>query len=251
MSEKQLTAHDMELLSCAGIYVEPQTLSGPALVFPISDGEGGEIRVLWQGGAYESATYTDARKNQLVFSYLKLYDLLFEAACPVHSVLMIGAGGCSYPRYLVAHYPGVSCDALEIDPKIVALARSYFFVDEVIRDSNGRLQLQTADGVEYIKSLSTSGNKRYDAILNDCFSGEVPPAAMMTVEWMSLVAQCLTPGGRYLTNVVSAQVGEDAHQLEALMDAARMVFEQVKVVPLDLEVDPTEPDNLMLVCQRA
>ena len=58
MSEKQLTAHDMELLSCAGIYVEPQTLSGPALVFPISDGEGGEIRVLWQGGAYESATYS-------------------------------------------------------------------------------------------------------------------------------------------------------------------------------------------------
>ena len=30
MSEKQLTAHDMELLTCAGIYVEPQTLNGPA-----------------------------------------------------------------------------------------------------------------------------------------------------------------------------------------------------------------------------
>lgn len=251
MSEKQLTAHDMKLLSCAGIYVEPQALSGPALVFPISDGEGREIRVLWQDGAYESATYTDSRKNQLVFSYLELYDLLFEAACPVHSVLMLGAGGCSYPRYLVAHYPEVSCDALELDPKIVALAYSHFFVDEAIKESNSRLQVQVADGVEYIKSLATSGNKRYDAILNDCFSGEVPPAAMMTVEWMSLVAQCLTPGGRYLTNVVSAQVGEDAHQLEALMDAARMVFEQVKVVPLDLEVDPTEPDNLMLVCQRA
>ena len=74
---------------------------------------------------------------------------------------------------------------------------------------------------------------------------------MMTVEWMSLVAQCLTPGGRYLTNVVSAQVGEDAHQLEALIDAARTVFEQVEVVPLDSETDPAEPDNLMLVCQRA
>lgn len=251
MSEKQLTAHDTELLSCAGIYVEPQTLSGPALVFPISDGEGGEIRVLWQGGAYESATYTDSRKNQLVFSYLELYDLLFEAACPVHSVLMIGAGGCSYPRYLVAHHPEVSCDALEIDSKITALARSHFFVDEAIRESNNRLQLQIADGVERIKSLSTSDNKRYDAILNDCFSGEVPPAAMMTVEWMSLVAQCLTPGGRYLTNVVSAQVGEDAHQLEALIDAARTVFEQVEVVPLDPKADPTEPDNLMLVCQHA
>ena len=251
MSEKQLTAHDMELLTCAGIYVEPQALSGPALVFPISDGEGGEIRVLWQGGAYESATYTDSRKNQLVFSYLELYDLLFEAACPVRSVLMIGAGGCSYPRYLVAHHPEVSCDALELDQKIAALACSYFFVDEAIRESNGRLQVQVADGIEYIKALSASENKRYDAILNDCFSGEVPPAAMMTVAWMNQVAQCLTPGGRYLTNVVSAQVGEGAHQLEVLLDAARTVFEQVEVVPLDPEADPGEPDNLMLVCQRA
>lgn len=251
MSEKQLTAHDMELLTCAGIYVEPQALNGPALVFPISDGEGGEIRVLWQGGAYESATYTDSRKNQLVFPYLELYDLLFEAACSVRSVLMLGAGGCSYPRYLVTHHPEVSCDALELDPKIADLARSYFFVDEAMRESNGRLQVQVVDGIEYIKSLAVSDNKRYDAILNDCFSGEVPPAAMMTSEWMSLVAHCLTPGGRYLTNVVSAQSGESAHQLEVLLDAARIVFEQVGVVPLDPEVDPTEPDNLMLVCQRA
>ena len=236
MSEKQLTAHDMELLTCAGIYVEPQALNGPALVFPISDGEGGEIRVLWQGGA---------------FPYLELYDLLFEAACPVRSVLMLGAGGCSYPRYLVAHYPEVSCDALELDPKIAALAHSYFFVDEAIKESNGRLQVQVADGIEHIKTLSASDNKRYDAILNDCFSGEVPPAAMMTVEWMSLVAHCLTPGGRYLTNVVSAQVGENVQQLEVLLNAAQTVFEEVEVVPLDPEADPTEPDNLMLVCQRS
>ena len=124
-------------------------------------------------------------------------------------------------------------------------------MDEAIRESNGRLQVQVADGVEYIKSLAISDNKRYGAILNDCFSGEVPPAAMMTSEWMSLVARCLTPGGRYLTNVVSAQSGEGVHQLEVLLDAARTVFEQVEVVPLDSEADPREPDNLMLVCQRA
>ena len=56
MSEKQLTAHDMELLTCAGIYVEPQALNGPALVFPISDGEGGDIRVLWQGTQIQERT---------------------------------------------------------------------------------------------------------------------------------------------------------------------------------------------------
>ena len=74
---------------------------------------------------------------------------------------------------------------------------------------------------------------------------------MMTSEWMSLVAHCLTPGGRYLTNVVSAQIGEGAHQLEVLLDAAHTVFDQVEIVPLDPEADPREPDNLILVCQRA
>jgi len=53
------------------------------------------------------------------------------------------------------------------------------------------------------------------------------------------------------TNVVSAQSGEGAHQLEVLLDVAHTVFEEVEVVPLDPEADPTEPDNLMLVCQRA
>ena len=36
-----------------------------------------------------------------------------------------------------------------------------------------------------------------------------------------------------------------------LLDAARTVFEEVEVIPLDPEADPREPDNLMLVCQRA
>ena len=59
------------------------------------------------------------------------------------------------------------------------------------------------------------------------------------------------PWRKISTNVVSAQIGEGAHQLEVLLDAARMVFEQVEIVPFDPEADPREPDNLMLVCQRA
>ena len=36
-----------------------------------------------------------------------------------------------------------------------------------------------------------------------------------------------------------------------LLDAAHTVFDQVEIVPLDPEADPREPDNLILVCQRA
>lgn len=121
MSEYQPAVGDMELLS-AGIYVEPQTLSGPAGIshLTVKVGE----HVLWQGGAWREVILIQG-KNQLAF-YLELYDLL-SAACPgSHSVLMIGAGGCSYPRYLVAHHPEVSLRCTEIDPKIAALACSHF-----------------------------------------------------------------------------------------------------------------------------
>ncbi len=64
MSEKQFTAHDMELL-----------------VFTLNlilNGEGGEIRVLWQGGAYESGTYTDSRRISWYFLILSCMTLLLK-----------------------------------------------------------------------------------------------------------------------------------------------------------------------------
>lgn len=91
---------------------------------------------------------------------------------------------------------------------------------------------QIADGVgSSIKSFIHIYNKRHDAILNDCFSGEVPPGGYddrwSDAELCSTMSTLAEDSPQCF-----AQVGEDAHQLEALIDAARTVFEQVEVVSI-------------------
>ncbi len=64
MSENSLLPHDIPNL--AGIYVGTSQ-ADPAGISPISDG--GVEKYVCCGRRYESVTYTDSRKNQLVFPF--------------------------------------------------------------------------------------------------------------------------------------------------------------------------------------
>ena len=241
---------DIQRLEINGIYIEPTSQAGPVLVFPISDGEGGEIRILWQSGIYESATYTDSRRDQLVFSYLQFYDMMFDLCKNVKRVAMLGGGGCSYPRYLVVSHPEVFCDVVEVDESIAQIAKKWFFVDDAMAASNGRLSLQIEDGVTYIEETAQGKRQKYDAILNDCFLGSKFPQKMTTTSWMQSVTESLNVDGVYLVNVVASQTGELSDKLTSIVQSAQKVFSSVRVIPTDEETDQNEADNLMMVCQK-
>ena len=241
---------DIQRLEINGIYIEPTSQAGPVLVFPISDGEGGEIRILWQSGIYESATYTDSRRDQLVFSYLQFYDMMFDLCNNVKRVAMLGGGGCSYPRYLVVSHPEVFCDVVEVDESIAQIAKKWFFVDDAMAASNGRLSLQIEDGVTYIEETAQGKRQKYDAILNDCFLGSKFPQKMTTTSWMQSVTESLNVDGVYLVNVVASQTGELSDKLTSIVQSAQKVFSSVRVIPTDEETDQNEADNLMVVCQK-
>lgn len=241
---------DIQRLEINGIYIEPTSQAGPVLVFPISDGEGGEIRVLWQNGIYESATYTDSRRDQLVFSYLQFYDMMFDLCNNVKRVAMLGGGGCSYPRYLIASHPEVFCDVVEVDESIAQIARKWFFVDDAMTASEGRLSLQIADGVTYIEETAQGKRQKYDAILNDCFLGSKFPQKMTTTSWMQSVTESLNVDGVYLVNAVASQTGELSGKLTSIVQSAQKVFSSVRVISTDEETDQNEADNLMVVCQK-
>lgn len=241
---------DIQCLEINGIYIEPASQAGPVLVFPISDGEGGEIRVLWQNGIYESATYTDSRRDQLVFSYLQFYDMIFDLCNNIKRVAMLGGGGCSYPRYLIVSHPEVFCDVVEVDESIAQIARKWFFVDDVMTASEGRLSLQIADGITYIEETAQGKRQKYDAVLNDCFLGSKFPQKMTTTAWMQSVAESLNAGGVYLVNVVASQTGELSDKLTSIVQSAQKVFSSVRVIPTDEETDQNKADNLMVVCQK-
>lgn len=230
---------------------------GWAFINQVRDERGVPVRVLRVGGAYQSATYLDERWWELPFEYYRAFDRLFDArsgvrgagasreaedaagpsaavperALDVSSVLVIGGGGCSYPKHLVMGHAGVSVDVLERDRRIARIAREHFFVDRLERElrargEEGRFRLIVADGMEYLRSCARS----YDAVVNDAFVGRMPVRDFVEPCGLALIKEHLSPAGVYVTNFV---VGDEASELvrfQESLEALQAAFASVQLV---------------------
>ena len=102
------------------------TRVGIARVKGIRGEHGEKIRVLQQGGVYQSATYVGERRFEPVFAYYRAFDAMFEAEpvlCAasghgVERVLMLGGGGYAYPKHALTQHAGLVMDVVEIDPAV-------------------------------------------------------------------------------------------------------------------------------------
>lgn len=191
-----------------------------------------KVRVLNIDSGYESATFVDENKvNELVFDYTKNYDLMFNANNNIKDVLLIGGAGYSYPKYYISNYEDKNLDVVEIDEKITEIAKKYFYLDKLIKDynleNNKRLNLINADGRVYLNN----NTKKYEAILNDAFSGETPAKTLTTLENVSNIKKSLTEDGVYLTNIISSLEGDNSKFLRAEVNTIKRVFKNVYVIP--------------------
>lgn len=230
-------------------YLRFDTLFGKARVYQVLDDDGAPVRLLEVGGIVQSGTYLeDERYADLVFEYLKRYDVMFQAKRPIRRVLVLGCGGYDYPEHLVAHHPEVTVDAVEIDPAITAIARQYFFLDRIIEEyeteQTGRLNLICDDALDFLQAT----DQRYDAIVNDTFDSGTPPAHLTTPEFARAVHEHLNPGGLYLTNIVSALKGPRSAFLREQTALLEVEFENVRALPCAQDT-LTEPDNVIVVCE--
>lgn len=222
------------------------TMAGKANIYEIIYDDGSPVRVMNVKGTYQSATYLDEDCYGLVFGYHRAYDAMFSAGVPIRTVAMLGGGGFSYPKHLVASYPDVSVDVVEIDPAVVAIAQRWFYLDRLVEefqtDATGRLGIFVDDARAY---LDTPG-RCYDAIVNDCFSARVPVMSLATVEAARSIHARLNPGGLYLTNVISALRGPEAKLLYSVMATLQREFAHVYVLP-GSEGLPRLVDNYVVV----
>jgi spermidine synthase len=250
-------------------YLRFPTKFGQARIYQVEDDDGAPVRLLEVGGIVQSGTYVDERYTELVFEYLKRYDLMFEGDRPIRRVAVLGCGGYDYPEHLVAHHPDVQVDAVEVDPAITAIARRYFFLDRVIEEfcegsepagsgsasgntdafsceQHGRLHLICADALAFLQATDAC----YDAIVNDCFDAGTPPAHLTDRTFAEAVHARLTPGGLYLTNIVSPLEGPRASFLREQVALLESVFAQVPVHPCDPD-NLTEPDNVIVIAPKS
>ena len=233
------------------LHVRWRTLFGPALVADILDDEETPVRVLVVGSSYQSASYLNERRMEPVFAYYRAFDVLFQAF-PEHAHLcMVGGGAYSFAKHALSERADVSMDVVEIDPAITELAKRYFFLDELIErhaehadavpqelpgwepstatvEDHGRLRLVCADGRAWLER----SDERYDAIINDAFSGSRVPGELSGEEMARVAAGALEPGGLYLVNVVaSGRAGEELRPVREAAEALARVFAHVWIVP--------------------
>ena len=205
------------------------------------------VRLFQIDKGYETVVYLDEnKKNDLFSQYTKCYDLMFKFSNNINDTLMIGGAGYAYPRYYISKYQNKNIDVVEIDNRVTELAKEYFYLDDLIKEynleDNNRLGLITEDGRTYLNKTE----KKYDAILNDAFSGSSPAENLTTLEAVQKIYNSLNKDGVYLTNIISSLEGKDSKFLKAEVNTIQQVFKNVYVVPVSTR-DESTVQNLMVI----
>ena len=117
-------------------------------------------------------------------------SLLYPAE--VKRILMIGLGGGSISTYYGRAMPDVHIDTVELDQRVIDVAKQYFALRET-----PRVRYIAADGRVFLNR----SKDQYDLILLDAYRGGYVPFHLLTREFYTLVKSRLTPGGAVAFNV--------------------------------------------------
>lgn len=132
--------------------------------------------------------------DRIVFPYVRMTLAGLLVNPEPRRVLMIGLGGGTLSNVLLALYPEVELDLVEVDQAVVNVARKYFDLQE---PENTRVH--TIDGRVFIRRAALR-NQSWDLIILDAFTGEYIPEHLMTLEFLKDTGTVLSPGGVVVAN---------------------------------------------------
>ena len=247
----------LALLRWRGVSVWWRTMFGPAIVFDSTDEGGAKVRLLNVGGTFQSICYVDDDLRwELVCEYHRTMANVVALASEAHAprrALVMGGGGFSFPKWLATHTRRLAVDAVEIDPKVIEIARERFRLAEAEGEAGGRLRVVCADAWEWLCGgcdAGADGPVRYDLIVSDAFGGKRPLGPMQTAEGAARVRERLVEGGVFLGNVRSPLEGTDAAGLEEARAAFGKAFSFVAVIPERPEEPRRLQNNVLVACDR-
>lgn len=175
-----------------------------------------------------------------------------SAPFAIRDVLMIGGGGCAWPKHALMTRPGLHVDVVESDPAVADIARRFFFVDALERElvaregSSERFSLVIDDGLGYLAGCE----KRYDAICNDAFAGAAAAADLAGAAGVRAAHDCLNPGGLYLVNVVSGPEWREFRHVIRLINELDRCFAHVTVT-FATDERFSDKDNYLIIASDA
>ncbi|MGI5888452.1 MAG: spermidine synthase [Oscillospiraceae bacterium] len=136
-------------------------------------------------------------------------------------ILVLGMGCGTYAQQCSRYFPKSSVEGVEIDSKIIWIAREYFNLPDSVKvtEYDGRAFLEGTD-------------KKYDVIMVDAYQDITIPFQMSSVEFFNEVKSHLTEGGVMVVNMNMHNDAEGSIN-EYLCDTIASVFPEVYTVDVE------------------
>ena len=176
------------------------------------------LRELYIGSSRgrQTALYVD-RPGHLELPYTRVATAGLAWLPDDGRVLFVGLGGGAMPTFTRAHFPRARIDAVELEPRVVEVAREWFgFRDDSL------MRAHVADGRVFIEEAEPGS---WDVIILDAFSDGDVPIPLATEEFLEATRRALKPGG-----VVASNLHTGSPRFDAMVATYQAVFPEVGLV---------------------
>ena len=235
------------ILRARGVFVT-RTKFGLTMIFDSEDADGTPIRLLNVNGTFQSVSYISSElRFELCVHYHRMMAQLIQQVAPQGRVVILGGGGFSLPKYLATHMRGATVEAIEIDPKIVSLAREHFFLEEALAVASSNLRIIEDDAWKVLQNADAGS---IDVLVNEVFAGRKSLGPLGTAAGAQVVKEKLVPGGVYLADVRCPLEGRGSTILPQVANVFAQEFTHIAYVP-EWPDTPKTPGNNLLIATDA
>ena len=231
------------ILRARGVFVT-RTKFGLTMIFDSEDADGTPIRLLNVNGTFQSVSYIAPElRFELCVHYHRMMAKVIQQVSARGHVVVMGGGGFSLPKHLATHMHGATVEAIEIDPKIVSLAREHFFLDEALAVASSELRVIEDDAWKVLQDVEAGS---IDVLVNEVFAGRKSLGPLGTAAGAQVVKEKLADGGVYLADVRCPLEGHGSTILPQVANVFAQEFTHIAYVPEWPDTPKTPGNNLLI-----
>lgn len=199
----------------------------------------GSTRKLKVDGIEQSVNHTSESSKRLVWG--RMTELLKEEEPELKNILLLGLGGGTVAHLISEKFQNVELVSVEIDQKMVDVAREYFDLDNI---PNHRIIVDDALRVVVEPETYNLHPSYFQALYVDIFIGEKYPDLGSSGNFIAAVKRMVTSGGLVIFNRI--YITEHQDDVNIFVDSLSNYFSKVKCV---IVAGHTNSDNI-LICGR-
>ncbi len=161
------------------------------------------VRALHLGSATVQSAMRIREPFALELTYTRAIMCFLLFHDNIRQMLTIGLGGGSVAKYVYAHCPEIASKVIEINPRIIQVARNQFHVPE----NDARLEVIETDGLVYLAEHDDAT----DVLLIDAFDSNGIPPNFCGQDFFDQCAAALKHDGVFVINLWGSDKNFDVY----------------------------------------